>query len=141
MNNNLCQSGRREVRHPGMKRLPSLIALIIVLFLSFGTCSWASDWKLADASLAEYANLNTPEKDAAAKWLSSLPDAQYKESFRQLVMGLVLWSYREPVIFLDYEFVKLFQAVGKVVDIYTFSAGDAKVALEIYQPPIIPGDL
>ncbi len=124
-----------------MKRLSLLLALILALILSFEGYSQASDWKLTETSLAEYKKLSTPEKEIATKWLSTLPDKEYKESFSQLVMGLVLWSYKEPIIFLDYEFVKLFQTKGKIVDIYTFQAGEARASLEIYQPPIIPGDL
>lgn len=124
-----------------MKRLSLLIALVLALILSFEGYSQASDWKLSEASMAEYKQLSTPEKEIAEKWLSTLPDKEYKEGFSQLVKGLTLWAYKEQIIFLDYEFVKLFQTKGKVVDIYTFQAGEAKASLEIYQPPILPGDL
>lgn len=124
-----------------MKRLSLSITLILVFILSFEGYLQASDWKLNEASLAEYKKLSTPEKEIASAWLSTLPDKEYMESFKQLVMGLALWSYKEPTVFLDYQFVKLFQTQGRTVDIYTFQAGDAIVSLEIYQPPIIPGDL
>ncbi len=126
-----------------MLKTATAAALAIVLILAVGAGISAAEqaWKLKAAALGEYAKLTTPEKQIAEKWLSKLPDKPYRESFRQLVMGLVLWSAKEPITFLDYEFVKLFETKGKVVDIYTFQAGDAKMALDIYSPPVIPGDL
>ncbi|OQB47493.1 MAG: hypothetical protein BWY00_01279 [Firmicutes bacterium ADurb.Bin153] len=115
--------------------------LATVVVLAVASSAFAADWKLTQASAAEYSKLTVPEKEIAEKWLATLPDKAYRESFRQLVMGLVLWSYKEPISFLDYEFVKLFETKGVKVDIYTFTAGDAKMALEIYSPPVIPGDL
>lgn len=126
-----------------MLKTATAAALAIVLILAVGAGISAAEqaWKLKAVALGEYAKLTTPEKQIAEKWLSKLPDKPYRESFRQLVMGLVLWSAKEPITFLDYEFVKLFETKGKVVDIYTFQAGDAKMALDIYSPPVIPGDL
>lgn len=126
-----------------MLRTATAAALAIALILAIGAGATAAEqpWKLKAAALGEYAKLATPEKQIAEKWLSKLPDKPYRESFRQLVMGLVLWSAKEPIAFLDYEFVKLFETKGKVVDIYTFQAGEAKMETEIYSPPVIPGDL
>ena len=126
-----------------MLKTATAAALAIALILAIGAGSSAAEqaWKLKASALGEYQKLSTPERQIAEKWLSKLPDKPYRESFRQLVMGLVLWSAKEPIAFLDYEFVKLFETRGKLVDIYTFQAGEAKMALDIYSPPVIPGDL
>lgn len=126
----------------GMRRTAVILAIAIALSLALAALpAAAADWKLTDASAAEYKKLATPEKEIAEKWLATLPAATYKESFTQLVMGLVVWVNRDPISFLDYEFVKLFKTTGEKVDIYTFKAGQAKMATDIYSPPIIPGDL
>jgi len=117
------------------------LSLAMAIVLAIASSAYAADWKLNQSSAAEYAKLTTPEKEIAEKWLATLPDKAYRESYRQLVMGLVLWSHKEPIVFLDYEFVKLFETKGVKVDLYTFTAGDAKMALEIYSPPVIPGYL
>lgn len=126
-----------------MLKTATAAALTIALILAIvaGASAAEQAWKLKATALGEYAKLSTPEKQIAEKWLSKLPDKPYRESFRQLVMGLVLWSAKEPITFLDYEFVKLFETKGKVVDIYTFQAGEARMETEIYSPPVIPGDL
>ncbi|HOA14744.1 MAG TPA: hypothetical protein PLT03_01150 [Bacillota bacterium] len=125
-----------------MKRTTVILVIAIALSLSLAAIpAEAADWKLTDASAAEYKKLATPEKEIAEKWLATLPASAYKESFTQLVMGLVVWVSREPISFLDYEFVKLFKTTGEKVDIYTFKAGDAKMVTDIYSPPVIPGDL
>ncbi len=126
-----------------MLKTATAAALTIALILAIvaGASAAEQAWKLKATALGEYAKLSTPEKQIAEKWLSKLPDKPYRESFRQLVMGLVLWSAKEPITFLDYEFVKLFETKGKAVDIYTFQAGEARMETEIYSPPVIPGDL
>jgi hypothetical protein len=120
--------------------MASLFVSVLALAL-ISTSVSAADWKLTGEMATEYKRIDTTEKAIVEKWLITLPDRDYKESFRQLLMGLVLWSYREPTVFLDYEFLKLFETTGKVVNLYAFAAGDAGISLDIYSPPVIPGDL
>lgn len=122
-------------------KLTIAATLAVALVLACASGAMAASWKLRASSALEYGKLETTEKANAEKWLGTLPDASYRESFRQLIMGLVIWVSREPEAFIDYEFMKLFEEPGERLDIYTFKAGEAMMVTGIYSPPVLPGDL
>lgn len=71
-----------------------VLASLFVWLLFSASCAWT--WELSPGAKAEYEKLRLPDKVRVEGWVSSLPDDEEAESFRELARGALLWSMKKP---------------------------------------------